>query len=178
MSLTSSLGEFASARIQAGLEEKMQAYRNTMSKLSAARATNAVQVNEARTVDAATIADAMMQRQALQDQGRVEMEAAASGTTGNSVKMVMDDLKASAGRASYAQKRQTSQALSEMREDRKSIAINSVLNKDIQVIPKPSIGSALLGAGTNLLNIYDSHQPEGSRILGPNGGRVNDKNLL
>ena len=55
--------------------------------------------------------------------------------------------------------------MSDLNEQRKSVAIGAVLNQDIQVIPKPSMGSMLLGAGTNMLQIYDSHQPEGNKLL-------------
>lgn len=178
MSLASSWGDFQKASIQADLQERIQAYRNTMSKLSAARSLNAVTVNEARAGDAATVADVMIQKQSMQDQAQQEVNAAAAGVTGNSVEMAARDLRASAGRASFAQKRQYNQQMTDISNQRTSIAIGAITNQDIQVIPQPSVGSMLLGVGTNLLSIYDSNQPEGSRILGPNGGRVNDTERL
>ena len=178
LSLVGSWGDYATAGIQADLQERIQAYSNTMNRLSAARAENAVTVNQARAQDAAVQADLLIQRQAMTDQAQAEVEAAAAGVTGNSVKMVMRDLRASAGRASFAQERQANQQQAEFREQKTSIAISAITNTDVQVIPKPSLGTMLLGAGTNLLDIYDRHQPEGSRLLGPNGGRVNDRERL
>jgi len=178
MSLTSSWGQYATANIQADLQSKIQDYRNTMTRLSAARSENAVTVNQVRVRDAAVAADQMIQKQAMQDQARQEVDAAAAGVAGNSVEMAVRDLKASAGRASYAQKRQANQQQAELREQKTSIAISAITNQDVQVIPRPSVGSMLLGATTSLLNIYDSHQPEGSRLLGPNGGRVDDQERL
>jgi len=165
LSLVSSWGQWKTASIQADLQSTIQDYRNTMSRLSAARAQNANTVNEVRTKDASIEADSLIQRTAMKDQARLEVEAAAAGVAGNSVEMVARDLKASAGRASYAQRRQTHQQLAEISSNRTSIAIAAITNEDVQVIPKPSVGSMLLGAGPNLLNIYDSHQPEGSRLL-------------
>ena len=165
LSLAGSWGQFQTASINADLQSKIQDYRNTMSRLSAARATNAVNVNKVRVRDAAVQADQLIQRTAMKDQARAEVDAAAAGGAGNSGEMVVKDLKASAGRASYAQRRQAHQQQAELDEQKTSIAIAAVTNQDIQVIPKPSVGSLLLGAGTNLLGIYDSHQPEGSRIL-------------
>lgn len=178
LSLVGQWGALATSNIQAGLEERIQAYRNTMNRLSAARSENAVTVNQVRTRDAAVQAATMIQRQAITDQAQAEVDAAAAGVTGNSVEMAVRDLKASAGRARYAQERQANQQLAELREQKTSIAISAITNTDVQVIPRPSIGAMLLGAGTNLLNIYDSHQPEGSRLFGPNGGRVNDRERL
>lgn len=178
MSLASSWGQYATANIQTDLQSKIQDYRNTMTRLSAARSENAVTVNQVRTRDAAVAANQMIQKQAMQDQARQRVDAAAAGVTGNSVAMVVRDLKASAGRASYALKRQVNQQHAEFREQRTSIALSAITNQDVQVIPRPSVGSMLLGATTNLLSIYDSHQPEGSRLFGPNGGRVNDQERL
>ena len=178
LSLVSSWGQYQSASIKAKLDERIQAYRNTISKLSAARSLNAVTVNEARASDAATQAYLMIQQQSMRDQARQEVDAAAAGVKGNSVEMAARDLRASAGRARFAKKQQYNQQMSDMGAQRQSIAIAAITNQDIQVIPKPSIGSMLLGVGTNLLSIYDSNQPEGSRLLGPNGGRVNDTERL
>lgn len=174
LSLAGTWGQFQTASIQADLQERIQSYRNTMSNLSAARSMNAITVNEARASDAATQADVLIQRQSMQDQAQQEVDAAAAGVTGNSVEMAARDLKASAGRARFAQKRQHHMQMTDLSNQRTSAAIGAITNQDIQVIPKPSVGSMLLGAGTNLLSIYDSHQPEGSRLLGPDGGRVDD----
>ena len=178
LSLVGSWGQYQSASIQADLQQSIQNYRNSMSQLSAARSMNATVVNEVRATDAYVLNDQAIQKQSMQDQSRLEVEAAAAGVTGKSVELAARDLRASAGRARYAQKRQYKQSMSDIEEQRTSIAIGAITNQDIQVIPKPSIASMLLGAGTNLLSVYDSHQPEGSRLLGYNGGNVNDKTHL
>lgn len=165
LSLVGSWGDYQSASIEADLAGKIQNYRNAMGKLSAARAENAVTVNEARVQDANMENQFLLQRTALQDQAKQEVQAAAAGVTGGSVALAARDLKASAGRASYAQRRNMHQKKAELSAQKTTIAINAITGQDTQVIPQPSIGSMLLGAGTNLLNIYDSHQPPGERIL-------------
>lgn len=167
LDLAGTLGSFASARIQADMEESMQKYRNTMSALSAARAKNAITTNEIRTRDANVFQDSMIQRTAMQDQARAELNAAAAGVKGNTIDQVATDLMASEGRAQYARERQHKQQLAEFGEQRRSVAIDLLLNKDTQVIAKTSIGSLLLGAGTSLFDIYQSHQPESNRLLRP-----------
>jgi len=165
MSLTSAWGQFQTASIQADLQEKLQEYRNSMSRLSSAMQTNAVTVNAVRSRDAAVRADFSIQQQAMRDQARAEVEAAAAGVKGNTVDAIAKDLKASAGSASYAQKRMLHQKMQGFNDQKTSIAVAGIADQDVQVIPKPSIGSALLGAGTTLLDIYDSHQPPGSKLL-------------
>jgi hypothetical protein len=165
MSLVDSWGDYQMTKIQTEAQEKIQAYRNTMNMLSAARSQNAITTNQVRVRDAAKRAEEVIQRTALIDQSKAEVNAAAAGVAGNSVEMTMRDLRASAGRASYAQRRAAFTQMADMSEQKTSVAIAAITNTDVQVIPKPSAGMALLGAGTNLLNIYDSHQPEGSRLL-------------
>lgn len=166
LSLASSFGDFQVAKINQTLQSRIQDYQNTMRKLSASRANNAVTLNEIRTRDASVQADSLIQRTALKDQARAEVDAAAAGVKGGSVESAARDLRMSASRATYAQKRQAHQQLAELSGQRTSIALSVLTQNSNQVIPKPSIGAALLGAGTNLLSIYDSHQPEGSKLLG------------
>lgn len=169
LSAVQAIGGYAQAQSQASLQRAIQSYRNTMLKLSAARSKNALTVNEARIKDQAAEQDILIQRQSIVDIGRAEVDAAAAGVGGNSVKNVARELRASAGRASFSAQRQKEQQLSNIREQKTTVAIQAITGQDIQVIPKPSAASALLGLGTNLLGIYDSHQPVGSRLLGYNG---------
>lgn len=166
VSLASSIGSFISASAEADLDRKIQTYQNTISKLSAARQKNAITTNEVRSRDAAVRADVSIQQQSIIDQGQQRVKNAAAGVEGKTIDLLMDDLKASEGKARYAQQRNLNQRLSDMGEKRTSVAIGAITSQDVQVNPKPSIGSALLGAGTDLLRIYDESQPEGSRLLG------------
>lgn len=159
------MSDFMSARNEAKINKRMQQYQNFTNKLNASRQLNAINTNEGRLLDSAVQAQDMIQRTAIVDQGRAAVAAAASGISGNSVNTVIRDLKGSAAKASYAQRRQANQQLSEMSEARTSVAIGSIVGKSIQVIPKPSAGAMLLGMGTNALSIYESHQPEGNRLL-------------
>ena len=166
LAAASTLGDFATTSIQAKMQEAQRAFQNHMSDLSAARSKNAITTNEVRTQDAAVRADVQIQKIALSDQANAEVAAAAAGTAGNSVDMVMSDLRASAGGASYANRRNANQQMIEMGAQRQSVAIAQVTNKNIQIIPKPSIGSLLLGGAASMIDIYDSNQPDGQGLLG------------
>lgn len=165
LDLAGNLADFASSRIQSRMERDLQAYRNNIMALQTARSRNAITVNEIRAQDADAEQDFLIQRTSMADKARAEVNAAAAGVAGNSIKMMADDLAASAGRAQYARQRQLNQSLAEMGDQRTSVAIGQVLNKDIQVIPKPSIGSLLLGGAASMLDIYDSHQPTSNKLL-------------
>lgn len=165
MSGLSTFASYMDARGEARINKKMQAYRNTIAKLGAARQLNAVTQNEELIKGQAAETDSLIQQQNIVQKGRAAVAAAAAGVAGNSVDVVANDLQASANKVSYAQRRQANQQLAELGETRKTIAINTILGEDIQVIPKPSVGALLLGVGTNMLSIYDSHQPEGSKLI-------------
>ena len=157
LDLTGSLGDFASARIEADMARSMQSYRNTMAALSAARSKNAITINEIRTRDAAVQQDDLIQRTSMRDKARAEVNAAAAGVKGNTIDQIATDLTMSAHRAQYARERQLNQQMSEFGEQRKSVALDLLMSKDTQVIPKPSIGSLLLGSATSLMQIQQSH---------------------
>lgn len=161
----SGIGDFMVSGIQADLQRATIAYQNTMNALSAARQKNAVTVNEIRTRDAGMRSEFDIQQAALQQEADAEVMAAAAGVAGNSVDYVMNDLRSSAAKAKYANRRNVNAQLVEMAEQKKTIDLNAIMGRNTQVIPKPSVGSMLLGVGTNLLKIYDSHQPEGQRVF-------------
>lgn len=178
LAAVSGLADFANARSNAALQQRIQNYRNTMSALSAARSRNAVTENQSRLKGAALDTFRQIQQRSLQDQATAEVEAAAAGVTGNSVRLAVRDLRSSASLAKFSLQRQTAQQIQELGAQKTTISLNALMNRDTQVIPKPSIGAAMLGIGANILSIYDSHQTPGNRLLGPNGGRVNSNTLL
>lgn len=178
MSFVNGVAGFIGARSQANLQNRIVAFQNSMARLSAARQHNAVTVNEARAQDDAVRTDVAIQERAIQDQSRQEVQAAAAGVAGGSVELAARDLRASAASARYAVKRQHAQQRADFGAQHQTIAIQAVTGQNTQVIPTPSVGSMLLGIGTNLLSIYDNSMPEGSRLLGPNGGSVSSTDVL
>ena len=152
--------DYMAARDEAAMARKMQKYRNAVNQLNARRQTSAVNVNESRMRSAGAQAEDMIRRTRIVDQGRAAVAAAAAGGQGNSVSMVSREMQGSADRASFAARRQLNQQMADSKQQKASIAIGAVMNEDIQIIPKPSMSAMLLGAGTNLLSIYQSHQPD------------------
>lgn len=152
--------DYMAAKDEADLSRKMQKYRNAVNQLNARRQTSAVNVNESRMRSAGAQSEDLIRRTSIVDQGRAAVAAAAAGVKGNSVDMVSREMQGSADRASFAARRQLNQQMADSKQQKASIAIGALMNEDIQVIPKPSMGAMLLGAGTNLLSIYQSHQPD------------------
>ena len=154
------VSDYMAAADEAKIERRMQQYRNTLNRLSAERQISAINVNEDRARSSYAQNESIIQRTSIADKGRATVAAAASGVKGNSVDLQLRDLQGSADKASFFARRQFHQQMSDSGEQKKSVAIGATANQDLQIIPKPSVGAMLLGAGTNLLGIYRSHQPE------------------
>ena len=154
------------AKTNARMERAAQAYRNTMAALSAAQSQNVVTINEINTRDAGMQVAEQQQQQTLRDTGSAEVGAAAAGVSGTSVQLVQRDILASAARANKSRVEQMRQQFASFGQERRNIAVHKAYGKDISVIPRPTAASALLGIGTNLVNIWDSHQTPGDTIAG------------
>lgn len=165
LSLVNTAASFASSSIEAGLSDTMQKYRNTVAALQAARQQNAVEINAIRERRAEANNLLLIEKTSIRDQGIAEVQAAAAGVEGNSVDAVMRDLKASAINASYEVKKQSQEAQREFAEQKRTININRIVGESREVIPRPSPAMAVLGLGTQALNIYNSHQPESQRLF-------------
>ena len=152
--------DYMAASDEAKIQRRMQQYRNTLNRLSAERQISAINTNEDRARSSYAQNESVIQRTSIADKGRATVAAAAAGVKGNSVDMQLRDLQGSADKASFFARRQFHQQMADSGEQKKSVAIGAVANQDLQVLPKPSVGAMLLGAGTNLLSVYQSHQPE------------------
>lgn len=164
ISISQGLTGFFVAKEEAKLQRVVQAYNNTISALSASQADNVTTLNEIQAQDASTRMSTEIQRQSIVATGQAKVAAGAAGVAGGSVKNVMRGLRSSAARAQYARTEQLQGQFRAFGQERRNTAVAKVLNKDISVIPQPSGAAALVGIGTNLLDIWDSHQAPGETI--------------
>jgi hypothetical protein len=163
---------FMIASSQAKMQEAAQAFGNSMRMLSAAQQTNSVTLAEAQIQDKSARLSAALQTTALKEQGAATVSAAAAGIKGNSVQQAMIGLRRSAIGAQNARLRNTDAALLAQGEARKNIKLAAILGQDVSIIPQPSVASALLGLGAQLIDTYDENQPKGSKSA--DGARLFD----
>lgn len=163
MSALSALGGYSTAKHNASMKRMMQDYNNSMSAFAAAQALNTQTGNEISVRDAAVTARQTIDLQSMQDRANAEVSAAAAGVAGGSVEAAMRGLTRSKLQAQEALRRKMQAHSRANTETRRGIAINKAMNKDISVIPKPSVASALLGLGASMIDVYDQHQPEGQK---------------
>lgn len=166
LSLVGSATQFASQSIATKMQSAYQDYRNTMSALNAAQTKNAITLNEIAVRDASISEAADIETQSLRDKGAAEVAAASAGVKGNSVNLVMRELAGSAARANKNRIDNLTAQYTAQNQERRNVEVGQVMGKDVSVIPKVSAATALIGAGTSLLNIWDSHQTPGDSIAG------------
>lgn len=164
LSAISTFGNYKIAGIQAGMQETMRKYQNTMSALSAAQSRNTITSNEIAVRDASVRVAEQIQQQALEQEGASTVAAGAAGVGGGSTAAVMRDLKSSAAKANKSRTEQLQAQYRAFGQERRNVNLAEVYNKDVTVIPKPSAASMLLGLSTGLLDIWDSHQTPGDTI--------------
>ncbi len=166
----SAIGGLASVGVsaqQAKLNESIQQYRNTISALQAAQSRNVLTENEIGARDASIRQDLDIQRQGIMAEGQARTSSAEAGVSGGSTSRVMQGLRNSVARAQYGRTERLEQQYNSFGQERRNVGVAQALNKDISVMPRPSATSTLLGIGTDLLKIYDAHQPAGDRLFDP-----------
>jgi len=161
--LKAGLGHIA-AKGQFKLDKMQQDYNNAMQAIATAQQNNALTHQEVNARDASVRAAQSVELQALQDKSSATASAASAGVRGGSVRATMNGLSRSRMQAKFAlQERMKSQANANT-QNRRNVAMSAVYSKDISVIPRPSAASALLGLSASIIDIYDSHQPEGQKV--------------
>lgn len=164
MSVISGLSAHGTAKHNARMETIMRDYNQTMSDISAAQQLNTMTENEISARDASIRAASALDIQSMKDRANAEVDAAASGVAGGSVRNSLRGLTRSRLMAKKAMHEKVKAQKRSFAQDRRNVALARVMNKDVSVIPKPSTASALLGLGASMIDIYDSHQPDGQKI--------------
>ena len=163
MSVLDTLSGISQANHEYEMTKMVQKHQHTMSALSTAMNLNTNTRNMVSLRDATVRAKQAVDVQSMQDAASTEAGAAAAGVRGGSVAGAMRGIMRSNLAAKHTVRRNALGQQGAMQQERKNIVLSGVMNRDISVIPKPSVASALLGLGANLIDIYDTHQPDGER---------------
>lgn len=162
--LVSAFGTHSADRHRYNMETISREYREKMSGISFAMQSNTMTQNEISARDAQVRSQEAIQIQAMEQEAEVEAGAAAAGVSGGSVTSAMRGMMRSRLRAYRALEMQKTAQSQTNTSNRRNLALERAMNKDISPIMRPSAASALLGLGAGLIDIYDSHQAPGSTI--------------
>lgn len=155
---------FASDMIASSLANKMRKYRNTMLEITAAMTGNTITLNQIATRDASVRLQFEIAKAASKDQGSAEVAAAAAGVAGRSVDSSMRGLRASAAAAQAGRKAVRDSEFRAHSQERKNLAMSTLLGRDISISSRPSALSAAIGLGKNLIDDFDKAQPPGDKL--------------
>lgn len=164
MSVVSAINTWQNTNYKMKMDALMRDHQNTMSAISKAMSLNAQTDNEIGMRDAVVNASQALQVQSMADKAEGAAGAAASGVTGGSVSAAMLGLERSKLKANSALKARVKAQSKADLQARRNIAVSAAFNKDITASVRPSTASVLLGLGTSLLDIYDTHQPDGQKL--------------
>lgn len=164
LSVVQSFASTAVARQQEKMAQAVQDYNNTMSALAAAQSNNTTTLNEISVQDASVRDDIAIQQEAMIAVGDAEVAAGAAGVGGGAIDSVMFGLRSSAAKAQYGRQQSLKNQFMQFGQERTNTELAKVTNKDVTILPRTSAGTALLGAGTSLLKIWDSHQTPDQKL--------------
>jgi hypothetical protein len=153
------LGEMFVSSEQAKLAKFQRKYNETMSALSAAQNMNAITDNEIATQDQSVYAKLSIQTAAMQESADYDVEAAAAGVMGKSVRMGSIQLQADEARADTSLSRQAAAQRRAHGQQRTQVDLQRIYGKDVSPLPKTNIAASLFKIGSGLIDTWDAHNP-------------------
>jgi len=144
-------GNYQVAAAQAKQDRMWQAYNNKMVKLQNAMNQNAITTNENMSRDRVKQQMFNIEMSEMSTKASAEVSAAASGTVGRSVDMVLMDIGRNAARKRGSIERD--QDMQEVVLDNQRIQsdMQTQMQLNLKSIPSPSAGTAILGFATDMI---------------------------
>lgn len=140
-----SFGSFIVAAREAKNRRKWQAYNNAMVNIQAGQNQNALTINENMLRERSAEEAFLIRRSEYITKASAEVAAAATGTTGRSVQMVMFDIGRNAAVADRDRQRDLDLQLLQIDESRKQVQLQAKMSMDLSDNPGPNPFSAMLG---------------------------------
>lgn len=142
--------DYASTNKEAKFKEKLQQYNNMQKILAGAHQVAVVERNKAEALDASLGQKLEIERNALQAQGRLDVQAAASGARGGSVAAVARDISRNAARANF--NREEDLLLQQAQADEQIVGIQADVERSLthNVFNKQNLLAAALNVGTDV----------------------------
>ena len=155
--LSSALG-YSADKEQAEAAQKMQQYRNKMTNIANAINQNSITTNTTLAIQQSAKKAVYMRRDELSTLGSTAVAAAAAGVRGNSVNASIMNAKRNASLIEKQRSDDLEQTFTQMDQQRLSSTLSAVQNQDLSYIPTPSLGAAMLNAGTQAASTYMSYK--------------------
>lgn len=151
--LLDTFGSFGAAMSKAKTDRAWQAYNNKMVNLQRAQAQGAITTNALIRKEAKQGELMQVQLSERATKASAEVSAAASGTEGRSVDMVLFDIDRNAARARATIETNDDYADEATQISRIQTDLQAAAQLDTRTISNPNVGSLLLGIGSNVLKL-------------------------
>lgn len=150
LSLMQNVGSFLVAAKQRKLQKKWQAYNNKLTRLQNAENQNALVTNAGMAIERSAEQNWAIQKSEYVTTGQVEAAAAASGTTGRSVDLVLGEVSKNAAAAQARRAEDLQFTLLGIANQSRASKLQTEMSIDNTTIPSASPASALLGFTSDL----------------------------
>ena len=145
------IGSFIAAGKKAESDRQWQEYNNKMTRLQDAQNQNALTTNENMRKERKHAQLMQVQKSETATKASAEVSAAATGTIGRSVNMVLFDIGRNAANARTAIEKDDKQQDAQTDNQRMQSAMQTELQLDLRHIPGPSPATLMLGIGGGLI---------------------------
>lgn len=140
-----SIGSFIAESRKAEADRKWQAYNNAMVRLQDGQNQNSITTNENMRKERKATQVMQVQMSERATAASAEVSAAATGTTGNSVRAVLFDIGRNAARARQQIEKDDDWQDMQTDQQRLSSAMSAEMNVDLRQIPTPNPTTMMLG---------------------------------
>ena len=140
-----SIGSFIYQKRKAENDRKWQEYNNKMVRIQDGMNQNAITTNENMRMERLAKQQFSVQKQEMSTIASAEVAAAATGTVGRSVNMVLFDINRNAAETRQKLNRDSEYAAEQARNQREQSAMGAQLQLDLRHIPDPNPASMLMG---------------------------------
>lgn len=145
---------YHAASVKAKSDRQWQAYKNAMTKLADANNQNAITTNENMLEKRVANQRFQIARSEYITEGAAEASAAASGTSGRSVDMVVFDIERNASMQQGNVTADLEAQYVQHDEQRRNSAFQAATQQDYTFIPSPNPATYALGFATDMTNAY------------------------
>lgn len=144
-----SVGSFITRSRQAKADKAWQRYNNALARMQNANNQNNITINQGLAAERLTRERFAVQTSSYQTQASAEVAAGAIGAEGNSVDLVMLDIRRNAERAQQQLTRGFEETILMTQEQRRASNLQTEMQIDYTQIPKPNIAQDLMQWGAD-----------------------------
>lgn len=157
MSAGTNIGSYFAARNKAKADRQWQKYNNAMTRIQDGQNQNALTTNELLARRRHKQQAVQIQKSEFSTKASVEVSAAAAGTVGKTVNMMLFDVTRTANEAQNRNDQELDDTFMQINHQRQQSAMGAQMNLDLRSIPSPSPLTYALGFAGDAYKALNTH---------------------